>query len=98
MATVEGWPALFAGAFGQSRNAMLLVDGQRIVVDANAASVQLLGRPRDVILGRPAWELVEDGPVVSEAEWRKTVDGRRFTGTATLLHADGSRISVQWGE
>jgi hypothetical protein len=31
MATVEGWPALFAGAFGQSRNAMLLVVARPVV-------------------------------------------------------------------
>ena len=34
---------------------------------------------------------------MSEADGARPSTAGRFTGTATLLHADGSRVSVQWG-
>jgi hypothetical protein len=35
--TPDGWPGLFSAAFLQSRNPMVLVDDQRMHVDANGA-------------------------------------------------------------
>jgi PAS domain S-box-containing protein len=97
MAHTEGWPALFSSAFGQSRNAMVLVDGRRRVVEVNAACVRLIGCGRDALAGRPVWELVAGGPLASEREWRDHLATRRFAGEAGLKHADGSVVSVQWG-
>ena len=48
----DGWSALFATAFKQSKNPMALVDGERRHVDANAPYLRLLGRGRDEIIGR----------------------------------------------
>jgi PAS domain S-box-containing protein len=53
MAHTDGWPALFSSAFGQSRNAMVLVDDTRRIVDANAACLNLVGRGREALAGRP---------------------------------------------
>jgi PAS domain-containing protein len=47
----EGWPRLFATAFRRSRNAMLPTDERRMIVDANAALITLLGRKRGTLLG-----------------------------------------------
>ena len=34
----DGWSGLFATAFERSRNAMVLTDAQRVIVDVNPAS------------------------------------------------------------
>ncbi len=97
MAHTDGWPALFASAFRQSRNAMMLVDEQRRVVDVNAACLRLVGDGRDALVGHPLWELIVGGPLATESEWREHLATRKFTGEATLRHADSSGVAVQWG-
>src|SRR4051794_41948229 len=73
MARASGWPALFWDAFKQSRNGMVLLDEQRCQVEVNPAYVELLGAHRSALLGRPVYEHIEDGPIVSAGEWRGTV-------------------------
>jgi DNA-binding CsgD family transcriptional regulator len=97
MPSGDGWPALFASAFGHSRNAMLLLDDQRRVVDANAAFVRLVGRGRADVLRRPMAELLVGGPLYTAGEWRDALRLGRFAGEAVLGHADGSSVAVQWG-
>src|SRR3954452_20510686 len=92
----DGWSALFASAFSQSRNPMVLVDGERCIVDANGAFVRLLGRPRRTLLGRRLSTLVAGPPLATPAEWREALAQARFNVEAPLLHADGSRLAVQW--
>ena len=92
----DGWSALFASAFNQSRNPMVLADGERRIVDVNAAFVQLVGHARGDLVGHRAHTLVAGGPLATPSEWRDALAQRRFTGEATLLHADGSEIAVQW--
>ena len=92
----DGWSALFASAFNQSRNPMVLADAERRIVDVNVAFVQLVGRSRAELLGRRGHTLVAGGPLATPSEWRDALAQRRFTGEATLLHADGSGIAVQW--
>jgi PAS domain S-box-containing protein len=92
----EGWPALFASAFRNSRNPMVLVDGERRIVDANAAFVQLIGRARDALRGRTLYTFLADGPLVTPDEWQLALAEGRFTGETSLLHADGRPIGVQF--
>jgi PAS domain S-box-containing protein len=92
----DGWSRLFTDAFQRSRNAMLLTDECRLVVDANAAFVALLGRRRDSVVGRPVWELVVGGPLVSRAGWAEALASGRFDGEAELRAEDGSPVAVQW--
>jgi PAS domain S-box-containing protein len=97
MARADGWPALFASAFRNSRNAMVLLDERRRIVDANAAMAGLVGHTPAALVGRPIFELVADGPLATEAEWRAWLAAGRFAGEATMRHADGSAVTVQWG-
>ncbi len=97
MAPDTGWPALFASAFGQSRNAMVLVDDQRRVVEVNGAFVRLVGRGRPELVRRPIAEVLADGPLFTAGEWWDALRLGRFSGEAVLRHADGSDIAVQWG-
>lgn len=95
-ALTEHLPKLFASAFAQSKNAMVLVDEKRRHVDANGAYVRLLGYPRRALIGRPIHEFVADGPIASPAEWAAAIEAGQFTGEAELLCADGGRVGVQW--
>jgi PAS domain S-box-containing protein len=96
MAPDEGWSSLFASAFQRSRNAMLLTDAQRVIVDANPAVLALLGRDRDDVIGRPVYRFVAGGPLVSTEAWAETIAGGRFSGEAGLVAADGTITMVQW--
>jgi PAS domain S-box-containing protein len=90
-----GWSRLFATAFTRSRNAMLLSDGSRRVVDANAAFVALLGHRREALIGRPIWELVVDGPLLSDAEWTAAIAEGRFDGKVQMHGREGP-VAVHW--
>ncbi len=90
------WPQLFSAAFTQSRNAMVLLDERRLLVDANGAYLRLMGYRREQIVNRPFYDFVAGGPLATTAEWQASLEAGRFTGEAELLPADGSRIAVQW--
>jgi DNA-binding CsgD family transcriptional regulator len=42
-------------------------------------------------------EIVAGGPLAGEAEWQDWLAAGRFDGEATMLHADGTSVAVQWG-
>jgi PAS domain S-box-containing protein len=92
----DGWSALFSTAFKQSKNPMALVDDGRRYVDANAAYLRLLGRGRDEVISRHLWEFVAGGPLLTPSQWQAALATHRFHGEAELVHADGSRVGVQW--
>jgi DNA-binding CsgD family transcriptional regulator len=92
----SGWASLFWQAFKQSRNPMMLLDERRCIVDVNGACVRLIQHPRAALLGHPAHQLIRDGPLFSAAQWRKLLGQPQFTGSAELIHADGSRVTVDF--
>jgi PAS domain S-box-containing protein len=92
----EPWSRLFSTAFTQSRNAMVLLDGHRMHVDANGAYVRLLGYPRKDLIGSPIYRYVVGGPLASSAQWKAALQQQQFTGEVELVPADGGRVAVQW--
>lgn len=96
MVEQEGWAGLFASAFRQSRNAMVLLDSHRVQVDANGAYLALLGYRREQVVGRPISELVVGGPVMSPRQWARSLSRHHFSGEARLVCADGGSVGVQW--
>ncbi|HEX4189185.1 MAG TPA: LuxR C-terminal-related transcriptional regulator [Solirubrobacteraceae bacterium] len=90
------WSRLFASAFAESRNAMVLLDSHRRLVDANGAHIKLVGFRRAEIVGRPFYEHVVGGPLATQQEWVAALAKGRFTGEAPLRAADGSAVNVQW--
>jgi PAS domain S-box-containing protein len=92
----DGWSALFASAFKQSKNPMALVDDDRRHVDVNPAYLRLLGRPRDEVIGRHVWDFVAGGPIFTLAQWQAALAAHRFHGEAEVVCADGNHIGVQW--
>jgi DNA-binding CsgD family transcriptional regulator len=92
----EGLSGLFMAAFTQSRNAMILLDSRRRLVDANGACIKLLGYEKRAIIGRPIYRFVARGPALSPAEWRAALKSGRFSGEAELLCAHGGHAAIQW--
>ncbi len=93
----EGSWTLFQAAFRDSRNAMVLADESRRVVDVNGACLQLLGYPRGEVVNRPMYEFVAGDPVMTPEEWAAALARERFAGEAAMLRADGATMDVQWG-
>jgi PAS domain S-box-containing protein len=96
MAGQEGWAGLFKSAFDGSRNAMVLLDGQRRHVEVNGAYLAQLGYPRERLIGHPVYEIVAGGPILSPEEWAAALSRGSFTGEGDLVAADGSKVSVQF--
>lgn len=92
----SGWASLFWEAFKRSRNAMALVDTTRRHVEVNGAYLQLVGYPRSAIIGRPIYELVAGGPLLSKAQWRDAIMLPRFTGVVDVVRSDDRRVTVQF--
>ena len=95
-ATDAGWAALFWEAFTRSKNAMALVDDQRRHVEINGAYLSLSGYRRRDVIGRPIYELVVGGPLYTVSEWQGMLNGDHFTGTADMICADGSHLTVDF--
>jgi PAS domain S-box-containing protein len=93
----DGWPALFTAAFRHSSNAMALIDERRCHVDVNGPYLKLIGYARETLVGRPIYELVDEGPLMSPDDWTAALAAGDFTGEARLRCADGSIAAVQWG-
>jgi len=87
---------LFALAFTQSRNAMVLLDSHRLHVEVNGAYLKLVGYRREELIGRPIFEHVLGGAQLSAAEWKAALASHRTTGEGQLLCADQTIVSVQW--
>ncbi len=96
MAQPGQWAGLFRSAFKQSRNAMVLLDSDRRVVDVNGAWLTLLGYRRAELIGKPVFRFEVGGPLATEAEWQATLKRGQFTGEARLKCADGGSVAVQW--
>jgi DNA-binding CsgD family transcriptional regulator len=92
----SGWPALFRKAFGRSLNPMALTDARRVQVDVNRAFTSLLRCPRQSLIGRPIYDYVAEGPLVSAEGWKAAMSREEITGEATLLRLDGSTVPVQF--
>ena len=92
----EGWPALFWTAFKNSRNAMVVLDDRRRIVEVNGAHVALLGLAREAVIGRPIYEFVAEGPLMSDKEWQVALSRGDFTGEAPLVRSDGGKETVQF--
>ena len=94
--TQSGWPGLFWEAFRCSKNAMVLVDDERRHIEVNGAYLQLLGYRRDHLIGRPIYELLPAGPIMSIREWHQTLRRKQFARSADLVCADGRCVTVEY--
>lgn len=92
-----GWTGLFWDAFKQSRNAMVLLDHERRLIEVNGAFVALSGYPRSELTGRPLYDFLARGrPTHTDREWEDALRKPEFTGVSELVRADGERIRVNF--
>jgi DNA-binding CsgD family transcriptional regulator len=92
----SAWAALFWEVFARSANAMLLLDDERLIIEANGAFVALVGHRRRALMGRPVVDFLAGGPPPTIERWRASIAHGNFTGSADLLHADGSARRVRY--
>jgi DNA-binding CsgD family transcriptional regulator len=83
-----GW-RLFWTAFKRSHNAMVLLDDDRRHVEVNGAYLALLSSKRSALIGRPIYDFVEGGRLMTDADWialvalRTSRRRRRYRAPAT---------------
>ena len=75
---------------------MVLVDAHRTIMDANPAFAKLLHRRRSSMIGRPLWEFVHDGPLVTQEEWVELLRRDEFFGDAAMRLPDDSAVRVHF--
>lgn len=92
-----GWPALFWEAFKRSSNPMVLLDDERRQVEVNGAYLALLGYPRSALIGRPVYEFIEHGPLLTRDEWEAMLRQKQFSGVVNLVREDGRTVKVEFG-
>jgi PAS domain S-box-containing protein len=90
------WSHLFASAFRNSRNPMVLLDRSRCHVDFNGAYMRTMGYSRAQMIGRPIYDFVAGAPIATEREWQAALAGGDFGGEAELVTADGSTVAIQF--
>jgi PAS domain S-box-containing protein len=93
----RGLSTLFQAAFRDSRNAMVLADEERRIVDVNGACLQLLGHRRTDVVSRHMWEFVAGRPAMTARQWAAGLARRRFSGDAEMVRADATTVRVHWG-
>ncbi len=92
-----GWERVFWSAFNRSKNAMSLLDDQRMRVATNQALCDLLQRPRDWLIGRPVDETFAPHEAAGLAvEWRRFLQVGDWTGDRDVMRADGLLVRVQY--
>ncbi|HYH59105.1 MAG TPA: LuxR C-terminal-related transcriptional regulator [Thermoleophilaceae bacterium] len=94
---MTGWAGLFQVAFRESRNAMVLLDERRLIVEVNGAFLRLLGYKREALIGRPGHTVSAGAPALTAEEWAAGLAKRRFYGEVNLLCQDGTVVVQQWG-
>ena len=75
---------------------MVLVDGDRRLVDVNGASLRLLGYRREQLIGRPIYSFVPGDALMTPGEWKAALAEGRFSGEGELLDSDGNVVGVQF--
>jgi PAS domain S-box-containing protein len=77
-----------------ARDAVLVLDDERFVVDANPAACQLLGLSSAELIGRRVDEFLQGVDV--EGAWRGLLDAGEHTGQVRLIRPDGEPRHVEY--
>jgi PAS domain S-box-containing protein len=96
MSRMDGWRALFWSLFKRSRNAVALIDENRVNVEVNGAFLRLVGRKRAEVVGHPVYDFIAGGPRVSAREWRAMVRRGEWMGNADIVRGDGRLVAVEY--
>ncbi|MDX6581274.1 MAG: hypothetical protein QOI10_458 [Solirubrobacterales bacterium] len=88
---------LFTAVFANTRDAMLIVDDERRVVDTNPAAAEMLGMPRQELVRKRMEELMpETASADATRLWDELLDAGQQRGEVELLGADGSLVATEY--
>ena len=87
----------FRTVFEAAREAMLILDEDLVVIEANAAAVRMDGRPRSALLGRRFTELVDPEalPGLAAGHAKALADGHNAGELTVRLH-DGELHTIEY--
>jgi PAS domain S-box-containing protein len=92
-----GWERLFWLVFRRSSNGILLVDGERRIVEVNEPAQQLVARTRAELIGTSIVDVIDPSERAEAArQWQAFLHSGEYTGTRDLLRADGSTVSIEF--
>lgn len=94
---VDGWRSLFWAAFNLSRNPMLLLQPDRVLVGVNDAFLKTFGYSRASALGHKLDSFVaEDSRLRMSTDWRDLLRTGRLNGERQMIRADGRHVRAQF--
>lgn len=85
----------YQAAFDEANDAMVIVNDDAKIVDANWKSTEIYGIERQKLLGREIPEFLPD-EFDFDAEWRKFKDVDEVRDTVTIVGADGVERGVEY--
>jgi PAS domain S-box-containing protein len=92
-----GWERLFWLVFERSSNPMFLLDDRRRIVEVNDAAMALFGGGRERLVGASILDSIQPAERERAArEWEGFLHSGEYTGTRTLLRADGSQQPIDF--
>jgi PAS domain S-box-containing protein len=92
-----GWEPAFYAVFERTSNPMVLIDGERVIVDANPAIADLLGYERSEMIGRSMLDFIPRAEHEHHRmAWAQLQAVGEQTIDRTLLARDGREIPVQY--
>ena len=95
----HGWRVLFWIVFARSKNAMVVLNRDRVMIAVNSAQVALTGYTREEMVGRRIDILfAPDAWGSLDAEWRVFQRRGEFEGERSFVRADGRRVAVQYAQ
>jgi PAS domain S-box-containing protein len=84
-------------AFQGSQNPMALTTDERVIVEVNAATTQLLGYRPSELVGHHTYDFMASGALYSRDSWLSAIAAGDVTGEVELQAANGDTVRVQWG-
>src|SRR4051794_12870744 len=97
LAPGDGFAQVFWTAFEHSANGMVLVDLERVIIAANAASERILGRAPRRLRGVPWPSLLDDeAEALDDAAWLEQVRRGDAAGRRSVRRPDGSVMVVDY--
>ncbi len=92
-----GWERLFWLVFQRSSNAILLVDGERRIVEVNEPALALVARSRAELIGTSIVDVIDPSErAESERQWQAFQRSGEYKGSRELLRSDGSKVAIDF--
>lgn len=85
----------FRSVFEHALDAIVIVNGDGICLNANPATFALLGLPRAALIGHPIRDCYRD-PQQFDRDWRAFLDAKYQRGHAELIRDDQSTLFVSY--